>query len=606
MKVGKGLMRIGIIVVIVFSIFTNLSYGEKSTIGETLNHYLESGLIENQLIHRNTLLRFQAENNLNVDGIYGPNTEMVLKGNVKAIDIIPEEVLNDEWFIVINKTKKILTVYNKGKIYRKYPVALGKSTTQTPNHKFTIINKVIDPYWGGMGGKYKPVKGGDPKNPLGKRWLGLSTEKYTGYGIHGNSDPFSIGKYISHGCVRMINEDVEEMFQYIPIKTKVWVGDEEILIAWGIKQYYEEEQLEEIIDKNYNIGINEIKEEGIEEMKDILDKLPKIELHCHLDGSVRPETMYELLLQQGEIEKLDDINDFKELVSVKDECQSLKEYLEKFSYPLKVMQNEENIERITFELLEDLNKENVKYVEIRFAPFLHMSQGLTFDEVVESVLRGMERAKSEYNILSNGILICMRHEPVENSIEVVNQGEKYLGKGIVAVDLAGNEHDFPPEIHKEAFDLAYEKGFNITIHGGETGIVENISKSIELLHAKRIGHGIAAIKDLGVMELLKEKNIFLEMCPTSNFQTKAVDIIQNYPLRTYMDFSIGVTINTDNTTVSNTNLAKEYRLLMEKMDFTLDEISKLIYNGVEASFLSLEEKEDLRNLILVELKSLGL
>lgn len=189
---------------------------------------------------RNAVLRFQAENNLLVDGIVGNMTkEALMNGNKKVYDIVPEEFKEKEWIIVINKTKKILTVYNNGEIYRKYPVALGKDSSPTPNHKFTIINKIVDPYWGGMRGKYTPVRGGAPNNPLGRRWLGLSTEKYWGYGIHGNSDPFSIGKYISAGCIRMINEDVEELFEYIPIKTEVWIGTEEVLKEWGIKQCIE-------------------------------------------------------------------------------------------------------------------------------------------------------------------------------------------------------------------------------------------------------------------------------------------------------------------------------------------------------------------------------
>lgn len=341
-------------------------------------------------------------------------------------------------------------------------------------------------------------------------------------------------------------------------------------------------------------------------MNQTLKKIPKIELHCHLDGSVRPETIYELLLEKGENLKVKDIKEFENLVMIKEECNSLKEYLEKFAYPLKVMQEEKMLERIAYELLEDLSKQNIKYVEIRFAPFLHMKEGLTFEEVVESVLRAMDRARSDFNILSRGILICMRHEPVENSMKLVEYGEKYLNKGIVAIDLAGNEHEFPPEIHKEAFQLAYKKGYNITVHGGETGIVENIPKSIELLNARRIGHGTAAIKDESVMKLLKEKNVFLEMCPTSNLQTKSVNSIEDYPIRKYLEEKIKVTINTDNTTVSNTSLEKEYKLLMDKLDFNIEEILILIDNAIQGSFLEKEEKGNLIKTIQDELKLIGL
>lgn len=329
-------------------------------------------------------------------------------------------------------------------------------------------------------------------------------------------------------------------------------------------------------------------------------EIPKIELHCHLDGSVRVETMYELLLEQGEINPME-MEQFEQMVRVKDDCKSLKEYLEKFKYPLKIMQRKEYLERITYELLEDLSLQNVKYVEIRFAPFLHMEEGLTFDEVVESVLRGMGKGQEEFGILSNVILICMRHEGVENSIEIVEQGEKYLGKGVVAVDLAGNEADFPPEIHQKAFQLAFEKGYNITVHAGETGIEENIVKSIELLHADRIGHGIAAIKDPDIMELIKDRGVSVEMCPISNLQTKAIKTIEEYPIRDFFDKGLNITVNTDNITVSNTSLQREYQLLMDKLGFSMDEIYTLIDNSIEAAFLSEEEKNRLRKIIIEEL-----
>jgi hypothetical protein len=241
------LKRIGILAVIFLLAFTGISFAESLGNEEILREYVSNGYNGDILNQRNTLLRFQAENNLKVDGIFDDSTnEVLIEENKHIIDIIPEEIKEKEWFIIINKTKKILTVYNNGEIYKKYPVALGKDSSPTPTHKFTIINKAKNPYWGGMGGKFKPVKGGAPNNPLGKRWLGLSTEKHRGYGIHGNAAPFSIGNYISAGCIRMINEDVEELFEYIPIKTNVWIGTEDILEEWGIKQYIEYEKDEDV------------------------------------------------------------------------------------------------------------------------------------------------------------------------------------------------------------------------------------------------------------------------------------------------------------------------------------------------------------------------
>lgn len=225
-------------------VFNESIFAEEVDNESILKNYVASGYNGDILEQRNTLLKFQAENNLSVDGIIGPLTnEAINSENKRVVDIVSEEIKGKEWFVVINKTKKILTVYNNGQVYRKYPVALGKNSSPTPDHKFTIVNKVVDPYWGGMGGRYTPIRGGAPNNPLGKRWLGLSTEKYSGYGIHGNSAPFSIGKYISHGCIRMINDDVKELFDYIPVKTDVWIGTEEALDKWGIKQYIEYKEI---------------------------------------------------------------------------------------------------------------------------------------------------------------------------------------------------------------------------------------------------------------------------------------------------------------------------------------------------------------------------
>ncbi len=168
--------------------------------------------------------------------------------------------------------------------------------------------------------------------------------------------------------------------------------------------------------------------------------------------------------------------------------------------------------------------------------------------------------------------------------------------------MAGNEADFPPEIHQKAFQLAFEKGYNITVHaGGETGIEENIVKSIELLHADRIGHGIAAIKDPDIMELIKDRGVSVEMCPISNLQTKAIKTIEEYPIRDFFDKGLNITVNTDNITVSNTSLQREYQLLMDKLGFSMDEIYTLIDNSIEAAFYQKKKKNRLRKIIIEEL-----
>lgn len=323
-----------------------------------------------------------------------------------------------------------------------------------------------------------------------------------------------------------------------------------------------------------------------------LETIPKIDLHCHLDGSVRPETLYELLLEEEHIKDMD-FDEFKKNIQVDEDNNSLIQYLEKFKYPGLVMQTADNLERITYELMEDMSLEGVVYGEIRFAPYLHMEEGLTFDEVVESVIRGLNRGKKDFDIEGNLILIGMRHEPVEKTLQLVEKGAKYLNKGVVAIDLAGNEADFPPELHKDAIKKAKELGYKITIHAGETGSVKNIYTSIEELGTDRIGHGIAAMKDDHLMETLKERKIALELCPISNMQTKAVENMKDYPINKFLKKGIKVTVNTDNRTVSNTRIIDEFEFLKREYNLSLNEIRTIIKNSIVHSFASDKLKKKL-------------
>jgi adenosine deaminase len=226
-----------------------------------------------------------------------------------------------------------------------------------------------------------------------------------------------------------------------------------------------------------------------------------------------------------------------------------------------------------------------------------MNKGLNFDEIVDSALSGLLRAQNEFGIIGNLILCCMRHEDPSRSIELVKSAKKYLNKGVVAIDLAGNEHDFAPELHKEAFDLAKEYGFNITIHAGETGRSENIIKSINLLHATRIGHGVNCKDNEKALNLVKDKGVALEMCPTSNVQTKAVVNYISHPIFDFYEKGLLVNISTDNRTVSNTSLNNEYDILGGIGFFTKKDYKSIYLNSVDVSFANEETKEILRKLI---------
>lgn len=326
------------------------------------------------------------------------------------------------------------------------------------------------------------------------------------------------------------------------------------------------------------------------------NKLPKIELHCHLDGSVRPNTLLELAAEEGLTDKRT-LEEFKSYICVPQSCESLVAYLECFKIPIGIMQTKEQLHRVSYELMEDVASEDVKYIEVRFAPHFHLNKGLSFEAVVESVLKGLEDGSKAFQVDFGLILCCMRHMPLETSLEVVKKGHSFLGKGVVGIDLAGDEHNFPPELHKDAFDLAKELGYRITIHAGETGIGSNVGKSIELLHAERIGHGLFIKDDATSYALVKETKTCLEMCPTSNLNTKAVLSVKDHPLPRFLEDGICATFNTDNRTVSDTNLTQEIELIAPHMaDFNA--LYKQAYlNAVEASFAPENTKAKLRESI---------
>ena len=247
----------------------------------------------------------------------------------------------------------------------------------------------------------------------------------------------------------------------------------------------------------------------------MINKLPKIELHCHLDGSVRVDTIIDIAKKENIKLELYEKCDVEKLVQVPNDCTSLNEYLKRFDLANKVMQSRENIKRVTFELLEDAQKENVKYIEVRFAPLLHLNGGLSIEEVIQSAIDGINEAEKMYDIKGNIILCCMRTMSEDDAILVVEEGKKFLNKGVVAIDLAGPEEEGFVKKYKKAIELARSYGYNITIHAGEAASSQNVIDAINIAKAQRIGHGVR-IKDMKeAYELVKETKVVLEMCPTS-------------------------------------------------------------------------------------------
>ena len=316
-------------------------------------------------------------------------------------------------------------------------------------------------------------------------------------------------------------------------------------------------------------------------MKEDLIKLPKVELHLHLDGSLSPKLASKLA---G-----DNIDEIKKKMIAPAKCQNLSEYLTKFDFPGSLMQTKENLTLISKELINSLSKQNVIYAEIRFAPMFHINKGLTYEEVIEAVLKGL---KSNNNIKTNLILCMMRGMPKENNLKTIEIAEKYLNRGLCAIDLAGAEDKYPIDEYLELFNIAKNKGIPFTIHAGENGGAEEVKKAINI-GAKRIGHGIHSIESDEVINLIKEKNILLEICPTSNVQTNTVKNYQDHPIQKLYNLNNPLSINTDNTTVSNISLTEEYLKILSHFNFTLDDYKKMNINALNSSFLQQDEKDKL-------------
>lgn len=315
-----------------------------------------------------------------------------------------------------------------------------------------------------------------------------------------------------------------------------------------------------------------------------MDKL--IELHLHLDGSLRPETVWELAKEQNIKLQANTVDEVRDQMQVPEDCRTLEEYLTRFDLPLLVLQTREALERAAFELTEDLAKEGVTYAEIRFAPQLSIKGGMTQEQAVEAAIEGVKRGMEQYPSIRVGlILCCMRGEDNEEwNLQTVEAAKKYLGDVVCAVDIAGAESLYPTERFAPVFEKVREYGLPSTIHAGEAAGPESMKTALAF-GAKRIGHGVAAVEDPELVRRLIEEQITLEVCVTSNYQTKVVPSIEAHPIRRLFNAGVRVTVNSDNRTVSNTNVRKELDILRNVFGFKEQEIEKMEEYAWEARFL---------------------
>lgn len=312
----------------------------------------------------------------------------------------------------------------------------------------------------------------------------------------------------------------------------------------------------------------------------------KVELHLHLDGSLRINTVIDLL------DKKPTPDEIKKALSISQDDKSLVDYLKKFDIPIEILQTTEALKRVSCELVEDLAKENTIYAEIRVAPVQHIKKGLTPEEVVTAILEGFNTAMENYPIKVNLLLCAMRHISPKENLFLLDLASSFKDRGVVGLDLAGDEAGYPVSLFKDFFKQAIIRSIPFTIHAGEARGPESIIDSINL-GASRIGHGIRAYESKEAMDLIKSRNICLECCPKSNFDTNAIEDFTKYPIKYYLNNNIPVTLNSDNRTVSDTNFTNEISFLRRFMEINDNDIKQFNINAINHAFIPQKVKEEL-------------
>ena len=325
------------------------------------------------------------------------------------------------------------------------------------------------------------------------------------------------------------------------------------------------------------------------ELNDKMNNL--VELHLHLDGALSVDNCKKIAkIQNIDLPSDDEIS---KMMIISDCSNNLNSFLDKFEFPLSLLQTCEGIKNAVKNLQEELIEQGIIYAEIRFAPQLHLRKGLNQDEVVRAAIDGLNLSK----LRSNLILCCMRgNNNHDKNIETVKIAKKYLGKGVSAIDLAGDETLYPTLDFEDIFMYAKELGVPFTIHAGEADGPSSVYDAIRF-GAKRIGHGVRSIEDSDLIKMIIDKGIILEICPTSNICTSVYKKISDIPIKYFIDNGINVTINTDDPIICNTNLKEELKLVATAFNLTYEDIFKLQLNAINASFASEKVKKEVTKAI---------
>ncbi len=337
--------------------------------------------------------------------------------------------------------------------------------------------------------------------------------------------------------------------------------------------------------------------------RELLRRLPKAELHCHLDGSVRPQTLLDLAAERDVVLPGHSATQLHDYMIVRDAA-NLEDYLARFSVTLSVMQDAEALERIARELVVDAAHEGVRYIEIRYSPILNTQEGLSLDEAVEAPLRGIATGTFETGTVGRLIICALRHLDPAVSSELARLAVAYRHHGVVGFDLAGGELGHPASPHVESFTYARAHDLPVTVHAGEGDGADSVRQAVHVCGANRIGHATRLFEDQSLSQYVNDRRIALEICLTSNVQTRVVQSYETHPLRSYYQHGQMVVLNTDNRLMSGVTLTDEYAHAASSLGFTFRELAEVARNGFESSFASWHERRTMLDSFDRELPSL--
>jgi adenosine deaminase len=331
-------------------------------------------------------------------------------------------------------------------------------------------------------------------------------------------------------------------------------------------------------------------------------RLPKAELHVHLDGSLRPETLLELGRSAGVELPASDPASIRTAFRA-DDARNLGEYLQRFALTVAVLQTPEALERVAFEMVADAAADGVRCLEVRYCPLLSTANGLTLDETIAAIGRGLRRGATAHPVASAMICCTLRHLQPADSEAIAEAAVRHREDGVVGFDIAGDESAFAAAPHRGAFGIAARGGLGITAHAGEAAGPESIAEAIFDCQAQRIGHGTRLVEDPSLLAYVRDRKIPIEVNLSSNVQTRVVPSADRHPLRRFLDEGLTVTLCSDNWLMSDVTLSSEYALATASLALTSADIASLVLNGFGAAFLPQPERERLASEAARELRA---